>query len=79
MLNFILKWRDTLNIELLQGKQPKTLIVNEEDLCEYEQYLSKVYPNGIMPIYGGVLRYKMIPLGISKELKRGEVALEWSK
>jgi hypothetical protein len=78
-MNFILKWREALYQQFDQGKQPRTLIVNQQDLEEYEQYLSKIYEGGIIPIYGGVLRYKDIPLGISDQLERGEVMLEWSK
>lgn len=58
------------------GKEPKTLIVNLQDLCEYEEYLSGTYESGIIPTIGGVLRYKNIPLGVSEELKRGEWAIE---
>lgn len=61
----------------MQGKVPKTLIVNVKDLDEYEEYLTKLYPNGIIPVLrDGLLRYKNIPLAISDQIKQGECLIE---
>lgn len=76
-MKFILKWRDAIHHYILQnGKPPKALIVNLLDLEEYEAHLSKLYPGGIIPIEGGVLRYKNVPIGFSAQLQRNEWAIE---
>lgn len=76
-LSFLSNWRSRIFNSLLIGTKIKTLIVNSEDLVNYENELSKLYPNGIIPIHrDGLLRYKNIPLGISDKLKPGECELE---
>lgn len=63
-------WRNAINDygnRFGIDKAPKILIVNVVDLCQYEDYLiKKFYPNGIIPVVGGVLRFKGVPLGIAQ-------------
>ena len=81
-LKFYTQWKRQIN-DLIEdlglGSQidPNnyTLVVNQFDLTEYENYLSTIYEGGIVPTYGGVLRFKMFPLGIGPHMDRNECAL----
>lgn len=75
-LSFLSIWRSRIFNSLLIGTKIKTLIVNSEDLVNYENALAE-FSGGIIPVKkDGLLRYKNIPLGISDQLKPGECELE---
>lgn len=75
-LSFLSNWRSRIFNSLLIGTKIKTLIVNSEDLVNYENALAE-FSGGIIPVKkDGLLRYKNIPLGVSDQLKPGECELE---
>ena len=75
--SFLSNWRARIYNSLLIGTKVKFLIVNKEDLIEYENELASLSPGGIIAIdKSGYLKYKNIPLAISEHLNRGECELE---